>query len=309
MSARMALRLAPNALFLPPRHDVYGQYSSRVMAVLRQESPLVQQNSIDEAACAWPHEFVTPPALALRARVLAETGISVSLGLATSPLVAKMASEAAKRREDHLYVVPPGEEAAFLAPLPIRALVGVGPKTEPRLRELHITTIGDLAARPVDELTAAFGQAYGTYLAEASRGIDESPLIVERVAKSISAEHTFPTDTADRHELWRELRAQAEEVAGRLRAEGLLAGEVAIKLRSADWRTITRQMRLPLATAEATALANGAAELMRRHWDRLSLRLIGLRAGHLTTGEQPAQLPLPAPPIAPAVALAAGEDG
>src|SRR5438128_11735104 len=122
------------------------------MAVLRDESPLVEQHSIDEAASLWPHGFGPEPPLALRARVLAETGISVSLGLATSPLVAKMASEAAKLRDDHLCVVLPGKEAAFLAPVPVRALVGVGPKTEPRLHELHITTIGDLAARPVEEL-------------------------------------------------------------------------------------------------------------------------------------------------------------
>src|SRR5439155_21011245 len=123
LSAAIALRLAPNALFLPPRHELYARYSTRVMAVLRDESPLVEQHSIDEAACLWPHGFGPEPPLALRARVLAETGISVSLGLATSPLVAKMASEAAKKRADHLCIVIPGAEAAFLSPLPVRALV------------------------------------------------------------------------------------------------------------------------------------------------------------------------------------------
>jgi DNA polymerase-4 len=293
MSAATALRLAPNALFLPPRHELYARYSERVMAVLRGESPLVQQSSVDEAACAWPHGFVAGPALALRARVLAETRISVSLGLATSPLVAKMGSEVAKRRDDHLCLVPPGGEATFLAPLPIRALVGVGPKVESRLKGLAIGTIGDLATRPIEQLIGTFGRAYGTYLWEASRGIDESPLVAARVAKSISAEHTFPADTGDRRVLWRELRAQADEVAARLRAEGLLAAEVAIKLRYADWQTLTRQMRLTLCTDDAATLAGGAAELMRRHWDHRPLRLIGLRAGHLTTGEHAAQLPLP----------------
>jgi DNA polymerase-4 len=267
------------------------------MAVLREESPVVQQNSIDEAACDWPPGFVGPPALALRARILSQTGISVSLGVATSPLVAKMGSELAKGRADHLCLVLPGGEAAFLAPMPVRALVGVGPKTEPRLRALDITTIGDLAARPAEELVAAFGQASGTYLAQASRGIDDSPLLAERVSKSISAERTFAADTADRRVLWRELRDQSDEVAGRLRQERLLAGGVAIKLGYADWQTVTRQMRLPAPTAEGMVLADGAAELMRRHWDRRPLRLIGLRAGHLTTGEQPTQLPLPAPAV------------
>src|SRR5688500_15573184 len=267
MPAATALRLAPDALFLPPRHDVYAQYSARVMAVLRDESPLVQQSSIDEAACAWPYGFIPEPPLALRERILNETGISVSLGLATSPLVAKMASEVAKKQADHLWIVRPGEEAAFLAPLPIRALVGVGPKAEAKLVEAGITTIGELAARAPADLTTLFGRAYGAYLWEASRGVDDSPLVAERAAKSISAEHTFPTDTTDRRLLWKELRAQADEVAARLRDERLLTGEVAIKLRYADWQTLTRQMRLTLPTDDAAALATAAAALMRKHWD------------------------------------------
>jgi DNA polymerase-4 len=291
MGAAAARRLATDALFLPPRHELYARYSARVMAVLRRESPLVQQNSIDEAACAWPHGFAREPALALRARVLAETGISVSLGLATSRLVAKMASEAAKARDDHLCVVPPGEEAAFLAPLPVRALVGVGPKAETRLIAQQIRTIGDLAARPREELVGLFGRAYGAYLWEASRGIDDTPLVAERTAKSISAERTFPADTTDRRLLWRELQAQAEEVGGRLRAEGVLASEVAVKLRYADWETLTRQMRLAPPTDDAAALAAGAAALMRRHWDRRRpVRLIGLRAGALAASGQAEQL-------------------
>ncbi len=294
LSAAIALRLAPNALFLPPRHDLYERYSARVMAVVRDESPLVEQHSIDEAACVWLPGFRPEPALALRARVLAETGVSVSLGIATSPLVAKMASEAAKQRPDHLCIVSPGEEAAFLAPLPVRALVGVGPKAETRLLAVGIATVGVLASRPPDELITLFGRAYGRYLHEASRGIDHSTLQAEHVPKSISAEHTFPRDTTDRQVLWQQLRAQAEEVAERLRQEGLRAEEVAIKLRYANWQTLTRQMKLPAATDEAEALATSAATLMRRHWDQTrAVRLIGLRAGRLTGGTKPTQQGLP----------------
>ena len=294
MSAAAALRLAPNALFLPPRHELYGRYSARVMAVLRAASPLVQQNSIDEAACEWAAGFTPEPALALRAGVLAETGISVSLGMATSPLVAKMASETAKKRDDHLCVVLPGTEGTFLAPLPVRALTGVGPKTEPRLHAAGITTIAELAARPVEELVHMFGRAYGTFLWQSSRGIDESPLVAERAAKSISAEHTFPSDTIDRRVLWRELRQQAEEVAGRLCEEQVRAGEVGIKLRYADWLTLTRQMRLAPPTDDAAVLAAGAAVLMRKHWvPGRAVRLIGLRASSLITPSTVTQLPLP----------------
>jgi DNA polymerase IV len=294
MGAAAARRLAPDALFLRPRHDLYARYSARVMAVLRRESPLVQQSSIDEAACAWPYGFGREPALALRARVLAATGISVSIGLATSPLVAKMASEAAKGRDDHLWIVPPGGEAAFLAPLPVRALVGVGPKAEARLVAQGITTVGQLAARPREELLELFGRAHGGYLADASRGVDDSPLRAERASKSVSAERTFPTDTTDRRLLWQELQAQADEVAARLREDGLRASDVAVKLRYADWQTLTRQMRLAAPTDEAAVLAAGAAALMRRHWDRRrAVRLIGLRAGHLAAGSAAAQLRLP----------------
>jgi DNA polymerase-4 len=294
MAASTALRLAPNALFLPPRHALYAQYSARVMAILRDETPLVQQNSIDEAACDWPYGFLPEAPLALRERILRETGISVSLGVATSPLVAKMASEHAKRRPDHLWIVPPGDEAAFLAPLPIRALIGVGPKTEPRLAAAGITTIGALAQRDLSDVTALFGPAYAAYLLDSSRGKDDSPLVAERAAKSLSAEHTFPTDTADRHILWKELQAQAEEVAARLRDEAVLAGEVAIKLRYADWQTLTRQMRLVVPTDAAASLAAGAAALMRRHWDRTRrVRLIGLRAGRLLPAGTPIGAPLP----------------
>jgi nucleotidyltransferase/DNA polymerase involved in DNA repair len=290
----MALRRAPNALFLPPRHDLYAQYSARVMAVVRAESPLVDQHSIDEAACVWPQGFRDGPALALRVRVLTATRISVSLGIATSPLVAKMASEVAKRGAEHLAIVPPGAEAAWLAPQPVRALVGVGPKAEARLLAAGIETIGALAARPLDQVVALFGKAYGRYLSEASRGIDHTILQPEHTPKSISAEHTFVTDTRDRQVLWHQLQAQADEVAARLRQDGRHAGEVAIKLRYADWQTVTRQMKLAAATDQADVLAAGAATLMQRHWDRQRpLRLIGLRAARLADRATPTQLSLP----------------
>ncbi len=232
--------------------------------------------------------------MALRARVMAETGVSVSLGLATSPLVAKMASESAKQRSDHVCIVSPGDEAAFLAPLPVRALVGIGPKAEARLLALEITTIGALTARSREELVELFGRAYGRYLHEASRGVDHSTLRAEHMPKSISAEHTFPQDTTDRRLLWAQLKAQAEEVAARLGQEGLRAEEVAIKLRYANWQTLTRQTKLAAATDDPQALAAGAAALMQRNWDQTrAVRLIGLRAGRLTGETKPAQQSLP----------------
>jgi nucleotidyltransferase/DNA polymerase involved in DNA repair len=200
--------------------------------------------------------------------VLAETGISVSLGVATSPLLAKMASEAAKQRQDHVCIVPSGQEAGFLDPLPVRALVGVGPKAEARLLEAGITTIGVLAAHPVDDLITLFGRAYGRYLHEASRGIDGTRLEPERVAKSISAEHTFPRDTVDRHALWQQLRAQADEVAARLRAEhrvpvwGLADADAPNAVQCADGRP----RRAGRRGGDAHAATLGADAGRAAHW-------------------------------------------
>lgn len=300
MSSAVALRRAPNAVFIPPRHEVYSEHSRRLMDLLRTASPLVEPRSIDEAACLWAaHGYDPAAALAVRARVQSELGLSISLGVAANPLVAKMASEAAKGSPSHVRVVRPGEEAAFLAPWPIRALLGVGPKSELRLKELGIETIGALAVRELGELVAELGQAHGRYLHAASRGRDDSRLSDERQAKSISAERTFAQDTADRSLLWQEVRAQADEVARRLRGEDLQGAEVAIKLRYGDWQTLTRQMRLAQPTDRAEAIAAAAAALMRRHWHRdRPLRLLGIRVGLLSPRQALVQarlLPLDGP--------------
>jgi DNA polymerase-4 len=180
----------------------------------------------------------------------------------------------------------------------VRALVSVGPKAEARLLAAarDHQGLGCASAGPV---VALFGKAYGHYLYEASR--DRPQLLQsEHAPKSLSAEHTFATDTRDRQVLWHQLRAQADEVAARLGQEGLLAGEVAIKLRYADWQTLTRQMKLTAPTDQADVLAAGAARLMQRHWERQRpLRLVGLRAARLRDGATPTQLSLPYSPSGP----------
>jgi DNA polymerase-4 len=180
-----------------------------------------------------------------------------------------------------------------LAPLSVRALVGIGPKSEARLLGLAIQTIGQLAEKPLEWLVDEFGASYGRYLFHASRGEDDSTLVGEHTYKSISAEHTFARDTVDRAEIWRRLQAQAVDVAQRLRAESLVASEVAIKLRyGVTWETITRQQRLGSPTDDAQVLAAGAAALMRKAWTRRPIRLIGLRAGKLEASREAVQLPL-----------------
>jgi DNA polymerase-4 len=295
LSSAVALKRAREqgltVTFYPPRHDLYSRYSQRLMDALRGETRLLEPRSVDEAALWWDGGYAVEPAMRLRERVRAATGgLTIAVGIAVNPLTAKIASEAAKGAGVH--VVPPGGEAAFLAPLPCRALVGIGPKTEQRLRELGLQHIGDIAAQSLPRLVDLFGRSYGRYLHEASRGIDHSTLNSSPESRSQSAEHTWPADTDDRAAIWGMLRAQATEVAQRLRQDSLVAGEVAIKLRYADWVTVTRQQQLVVPTDEAEVLAAGAAALMRRHWDRRPIRLIGLRASRLSPRTEHVQLPL-----------------
>jgi DNA polymerase-4 len=293
MSAAIALRIAPNAVFVQPRYELYRAYSERLMAELHAASPVVQSLSIDEAWLDWSaHGFDEAAAHALRDQILSATGLSISMGVATSKLVAKMATEAAK--PGGICVVQPGDEATFLAPQPVRALFGVGPRTAERLVEASIETVGDITRRPRERLVELFGPSHGGGLWDRAHGLDDSPLEPERAARSYSAEHTFPYDTVDRRQLWSELRSQAAEVAARLQAEGLHAGEIAIKLRYASFETLTRQTRLSLPTAAPDEIAYAAAALMRRHWDRArAVRLIGVRAARLLPTSRPIQLPLP----------------
>jgi len=299
MSTAVARRRAPGRiLFLAPRHDLYRRYSKRLVDVLESATPLLEQCSIDEAVLDWTqHGYDVEPVRRLRQRVVDEVGLSVSFGLARNRLVAKLGSEAAKSQPSRICVVPPGEEAAFLAPRPLRALIGVGPKNESRMTTLGLRTIGDIADRPLEWLVDQFGASYGRYLFDASRGVGSTRVTTTHENRSISEETTFDYDTADRAEIWRRLRRQADEVSAKLRRAGLVASEVAIKVRYGDWQTITRQQRLGSATDEAGVLAAAAAALMKRHWQReRAIRLIGLRVARLTTPDPSIQLPLFATP-------------
>lgn len=199
MPMAQAMRLCPEAVIVPVRHGLYRQYSRRVMAMIHALTPLVEQISIDEAffdltgeIARW--EDAATVAEALQARVASEIGLSASLGVATNKQVAKVASDF--RKPGGLTVVRPGEEAAFLAPLPARALWGVGPVTAERLAGMGVTTVGQLAAQPVEQLRAAFGR-HGAEMAERARGIDDRPVITEHERKSVSQERTFNHDLTD----------------------------------------------------------------------------------------------------------------
>ena len=278
-----ALRLCPHLKLLPGRHRLYGEYSRRVMAFFDQETPLVEQISIDEAFLDFTGDARPGGKIAatLQARIAAETGLPSSFGVATNKLVAKIATNVGKPKG--LVVVPPGEEAAFLAPLPMSMLWGVGPKTQARLAELGLRTIGDLAAWPAADLEQRFG-AWGADLARHARGIDDRPVETEREAKSISKETTFARDVSDRAELRRTLLELCDQVGASLRRQGLVARTVKLKLRWPPFETITRQSTLPQSTDMDAEIFEAAFALFQAAWGRgRPVRLIGVGVSGLQT--------------------------
>jgi DNA polymerase-4 len=288
MPLRQAGRLCPNGIFVPVDGAKYLRVSKQVMAVLRRFTPLVQPVSIDEAfldvtgsrALFGDGETI---ARLVKAGVRDETELTISVGVATTKLVAKIASDL--RKPDGLVVVPPGEEAAFLAPLPIARLWGVGAKSASALREYGVRTIGDLAALPADLLVRRFGK-HGAALAERARGLDADPVSGRDPAKSIGHEHTFDIDTSDREQIERTLLAMAEGVAGRLRDSGVKASTVAVKIRDSSFRTITRQRTLPEPTDLTEPIFKIALELARPEVRGLRIRLLGVTASGLGERDQ-----------------------
>jgi DNA polymerase-4 len=282
----------PHLVVLPVRHALYREYSARVMAILRDLSPKLQQVSIDEAFVELTGvSSALAQVEAARRRILKDIGLSCSFGVATCRLVAKIATGQGKPRG--FVVVPPGTEASFLAPLPASKLWGVGPRTAERLRELGITTLGDLARADPAALSPTFGPRRALELHESARGIDDRPLDLDLQLKSISAEQTLGRGESGARRLWGLLQDMAQDVAHRLQHQGLMARTVGIKLRLADWRLVTRDMTLPQAIDAAEHIAAAAAVLMRAHWQRgTSLRLLGLRASNLSPRSTAAQLAL-----------------
>jgi len=291
MPLRTAGRLCPDGVFLPVDGAKYARESGRVMAIFRRFTPRVEQVSIDEAFLdvSGSEALFGPPdeiARRIKAAIRDETGLTASVGVATSKLVAKIGSDL--RKPDGLVVVPAGEEAAFLAPLPIRRLWGVGPATATALAELGVTTIGDLAVVPPDLLARRFGR-HGADLGERAKGIDRDPVREPDAAKSIGHEHTFDEDTSDRETIERTLLGLADGVAWRLRRAGRLAGTVVVKVRDSGFHTVTRQKQLAEPTDLAEPIFRAALDLARPEVRGKRIRLLGVTATHL---DEPDQLAL-----------------
>ncbi|HYM85093.1 MAG TPA: DNA polymerase IV [Candidatus Dormibacteraeota bacterium] len=288
MPLRTAAALCPDAVFLPVDGRKYQAASRLVMAILRRFTPLVEPISIDEAfldVTASRALFGDGEAIArsIRSAVRDEVGLTASVGVASTKLVAKIASDL--RKPDALVVVPPGEEAGFLAPLPVGRLWGVGPQTAAALGEYGVRTIGDLAALPVDLLVRRFGQ-HGGSLHDRALGIDPDPVEGGDPAKSVGHEHTFDVDTNDPETIERTLLAMADGVSGRLRAAGLKAGTVSVKIRDSGFRTITRQRTLAEPTDLTEPIWRAALELARPEVRGIRVRLLGVTASNLGSPEQ-----------------------
>ncbi|HEY0444726.1 MAG TPA: DNA polymerase IV [Candidatus Limnocylindrales bacterium] len=291
MPLRQAARLCPDGVFLPVDGAKYLAASRDVMAILRRFTPVVEPISIDEAfldVTGSAALFGDGEAIGrqIKTAVTADTQLTASVGVAATKLVAKIASDL--RKPDGLVVVTPGTEVEFLAPLPIARLWGVGAQTAAALRDYGVATIGDLAALPPELLVRRFGK-HGAALVERARGIDADPVADPGDAKSIGHEHTFDVDTSDRETIERTLLAMAEGVASRLRASGIKAGTIAVKVRDSSFRTVTRQRTLKEATDLTEPIWQTALELARPEVRGIRVRLLGVTASNLAA---PDQMPL-----------------
>ena len=289
MPIRTAASLCPHGIFLPGHPDRYRDLSRQVMRIFASYTPLVEPISLDEAfldVTASTAAFGDGATIGrtIKQRVFDEVGLVVSVGVATNKLCAKVASDL--RKPDALVVVPPGEEAAFLAPLPIRRLWGVGPQAQAALADYGVVTIGQLAATPPGTLHRRFGR-FGDDLSARARGIDRGRVQVTHGAKSVGHEHTFDTDSADVGRLEATLLDLAESVASRLRNHHMAAGAVQLKLRYEGFDTITRQAPLGHQVRDSEPLYQLAVSLLHKaRSPERAVRLIGLTAIHLSEVQQ-----------------------
>jgi DNA polymerase-4 len=295
MSCAEALRRCPHAVFVRPRMALYRDYSREVWSRVREMVPTVEQAGIDEGyldlgEVAPLFDDARSLAEAVRAVVRARTRLSCSLGVATSKVVAKIASD--RRKPGGLTVVRPGREAHFLAPFPIRLLPGVGPRAEERLVRAGVDTIGGLAALTDEQLRAVLRGKVGAELRDRARGIDPRPLERSTERISISNEETFARDVSDRERLHDELRRMAENLAEHLAARGHVGRTVTTKLRYPDFSIRTRSTSLAVGTDDATRIGDLACSLLDRALrDRPGpLRLVGVGVSSL---EEHVQLALP----------------
>ncbi|MFD4245172.1 DNA polymerase IV [Streptomyces sp. NPDC058525] len=281
MPMAQARRLCPNGAYLIPRFTLYRQVSDVVMALLRELSPLVEPLSLDEAfvdleagGTAFDSAGARATGERLRADIRAATGLSGSVGLAGSKMLAKVASEEAKPAG--LLLIEPGTERELLAPMSVRTLPGVGPATGEHLRRAGITTVGDLAEAGEDELVRMLGRSHGVGLYRMALGIDDRPVVAERDAKSVSVEDTFDVDLHDRVRIRTEVQRLADRCVQRLRGSGHSGRTIVLKVRRYDFSTLTRSETLRGPTDDPAVVREAAARLLEGVDTTGGVRLLGV---------------------------------
>lgn len=285
MSMAAGLRLCPQAVVVPPDHRLYHDVSESVMELLSTITPIVERISVDEAFLdvSGARRRLGPPtriAARLREQVRAELGITCSVGVAQNKFVAKLASTHAK--PDGMMLVPADATVSFLRTLPVGALWGVGEKTEAALARWGITTVAELADTDVPTLQAAIGSVAGAHLHDLAWGRDPRPVVPGHEERSVGAETTFERDLWDLDEVEQRMLLLADRVAARMRHQGVVARTVAVKVRTSDFRTLTRSRTLAGATDVAREIYLVARELLRAADLRgLPVRLIGVRGENL----------------------------
>jgi DNA polymerase-4 len=286
MALRTAAKLCPHAIFLPGHHGLYGEWSDRVATVLAKFSPVVEMASIDEAYIdlSGTERMHGPPLAAahkLLREITATTSLPCSGGLASTRLVAKIASDQAKPRG--LVWVAPGSEPRFLAPLPVRRIPGIGKVTDAALQDLSIQTIDQLQALSIEQLEATFGR-WGTALYRKARGIDSFEFFLDAEPKSVSHNQTFGEDTNDRALLESTLSYLCQKGAKRMREAGLYARTVTLTIRYASFKTITRSHTLPEPFDVDAIFMESIRALFQQAWDgKAKLRLVGVALTSFTS--------------------------
>jgi DNA polymerase-4 len=289
MPMSQAVQLCPEMMIIPSSHSIYSEVSEQVMEILADVTPLLEQISIDEAfldVSDLPEPGIDL-ARSIQNSIHLNAGLPCSLGVASNKLMAKIATDQGKacyKGMDYpnaILVVPPGEEAAFLAPLAVGALWGVGPKSAARLGSLGIHTIGELANASEALLTRMFGKA-GADFHRHALGIDDRPVSGDHELKSISQEITFEKDVASAERLLGTLQDLSDQVGYRLRKQGLCAGVIRIKIRWPDFSTHTRQCSLPTGTDQDGVIFSVVKDLFTETWPRgAAVRLLGVAAANL----------------------------
>ena len=279
ISSALAKRLCPNLIFVPARFDVYKEVSQQIRAVFRDYTELVEPLSLDEAFLDVTHlRSATLAAREIKARILAETGLTASAGISVNKMLAKIASD--YRKPDGLFTIPPGQIEEFVAALPIERFFGIGEVTARKMHGMGIHTGADLRLRDEAELVRHFGKAGHSYYGYA-RGIDEREVTPNRIRKSLGAETTFAEDTDDREQLRLELSAVREEVWNRLMRHEFKGKTVVLKLKFDNFRQITRSKTLFAPVNSAETLRQVSEELLAAvDFRGRKIRLIGLTVGN-----------------------------